>query len=86
MTRLPNDDEVAERITELGLDPRDPTSRAEAAASLQAEHTAPARPASQGITLCSSSAQLADGRIETVTTFYPAGDTAHEQQQPPAAS
>lgn len=78
MTHLPSDAEVAERMRALNLDPRDPTSRAEAAASLQAERTAPAPPASQGITLCSSSAQLADGRIETVTTFYP-GDTAHEQ-------
>lgn len=78
MPALPSSEAILEYLDENGLD-NDYQSRKAAALALarQQEKAQPATAA--GIVLCSSSAQLADGRIETVTTFYPAGETAHEQ-------
>ena len=79
---IPTRAEIANRITELGLDPRDPGARAAAAASLQAEQAPPEKPAEdQGLVLLQSSVPLADGRLEITARFYPtdtAGETAHE--------
>lgn len=83
MPHLPSADEISAYLTAHGLDDNH-QGRKDAAAALVREQRQPSAPAPAGIVLCTSSAQLADGRIETTTTFYPVGETAHEQESHPS--
>lgn len=81
--RIPSTFEIADRLDELGLNPRDPGNQAMAAAQLQAEQVPPEKPAEeQGLVLMQTSVPLADGRLEITAKFYPTteteGQTAHE--------
>lgn len=83
---LPSKSEIADRLDELGLNPRDPGNQALAAAQLQAEQAPPPKPAEDdlGIVLVQTSVPLADGRLEITARFYPTdtdtavGEPAHE--------
>lgn len=86
---LPSKSEIADRLDELGLNPRDPGDQALVAAQLQAEQAPPPAPPAPveddpGLVLVQTSVPLADGRLEITARFYPTdtdtavGESAHE--------
>lgn len=73
--QMPSSFEIADRIDDLGLNPRDPRTRARAVKAILAERQ-PSPDQPKGTVLSRSTVAIADGHLEITVTHHPSEGTA----------